>query len=71
MKRKHGHFARNALLVASCYAALIAVAWIAVGFGGAVIAATGAGVLIALAVPALFIYEEEHELFHPHRRPGH
>jgi hypothetical protein len=69
MKRKHGHFARNALLVASCYVALIVVAWLAVGFGGAVIAATGAGALIALAVPPVVIYEEEQELL-PHRRPG-
>ena len=71
MERKHGHFARNALLVASCYVALIAVAWIAVGFGAAVIAAVGAGALIALGLPPLAIYEEEQQLSHPHRRPGH
>lgn len=70
MERKGGHFVRNALLVASWYVALIAVAWIAVGFGAAVIAATGAGALIALGLPPLIIYEEEQELFHPHRRPG-
>ena len=70
MERKSSHFARNALLVASCYVALIVVAWIAVGFGAAVIAATGAGALIALGLPPLVIYEEEQELFHPHRHPG-
>ena len=69
MERKYGHFARNVLLVASCYVALIVVAWIAVGFGAAVIAATGAGALIALAVAPVVIYEEEQELL-THRRPG-
>jgi hypothetical protein len=70
MEHKGGHFVRNALLVASCYMALIVAAWIAVGFGAAVIAATGAGALIALGLPPLIIYEEEQELFHPHRHPG-
>lgn len=70
MERKHGHFVRNALLAASCYLALIVAAWIAVGFGGAVIAAVGASALIALGLPPLFIYEEEQELFRPRRRPG-
>jgi hypothetical protein len=70
MELKGSHFVRNALLVASCYVALIVVAWIAIGVGAAAIAATGAGALIALGLPPLIIYEEEQELFHPHRRPG-
>ena len=70
MERRHSHFARNALLVASGYVALIAAAWIAIGFGAAVIAVIGAGALIALGLAPLFIYEEEQELFHPRRRPG-
>lgn len=70
MERKEDHFVRNALLVASCYLALIVAAWIAISFGAAVIAATGAGALIALSLPPLVVYEEEHELFYPHRRPG-
>ena len=70
MKRKDGHIGRNALLIASCYLALIVAAWIAIGFGAAVIAATGAGALIALGLPPLVIYEEEQQLFHPRRRPG-
>lgn len=70
MERKGGRFVRNAWLVASCYVALIAVAWIAGGFGVAVIAAVGVGALIALSLLPLIVYEEEHELSHPHRRPG-
>ena len=68
MQRTVGHFVRDALVVASCYAALIAAAWVALGFGGAIIAATGAGALIALGLPLLFVYVEERELFHPHGR---
>jgi hypothetical protein len=71
MERKVNHFVRDALVVASCYAALIAAAWVALGFGGAMIAATGAGALIALGLPLAFIYYEEWELFHPHGRAGH
>lgn len=70
MERKYRHLVRNALLVASCYVALILAAWITIGFGAAVIAATGAGALIALGLPPLVIYEEEQGLFHPRRRPG-
>jgi hypothetical protein len=70
MERKVSHFVRNALVVVSGYAALIAAGWIAVGFGGAVIAAIGAGALIALGLPPVFIYYEEQELFHPHGRAG-
>jgi hypothetical protein len=70
MERRVSHFVRNALVVASCYVALIAAGWIAVGFGGAVIAAIGAGALIALGLPLVFIYYEEQELFHPHGRAG-
>jgi hypothetical protein len=70
MERRVSHFVRDALVVVSCYAALIAAGWIAVGFGGAVIAAIGAGALIALGLPLVFIYYEEQELFHPHGRAG-
>lgn len=70
MERKGGRFVRNGLLVACCYVALVVAAWIAGGFGVAVIAAVGAGALIALGLPPLIAYEEEHELSHPHRRPG-
>jgi hypothetical protein len=68
MQRTVGHFVRDALVVASCYVALIAAAWVALGFGGAIIAATGAGALIALGLPLLFVYFEQRELFHPHGR---
>ena len=70
MEGKRSHFVHPALLVTTCYVALIVVAWIAVGFGAAVIAAIGAGALIALGLPPLIIYEEEQELSHPHRHPG-
>lgn len=70
MQRRVSHFVRDALVVASCYAALVAAGWIAVGFGGALIAAIGAGALIALFLPLVFIYYEEQELFHPRGRAG-
>jgi len=70
MERNVSHFVRDALVVASCYAALIAAAWVALGFGGAMIAAIGAGALIALGLPLVFVYLEERELFHPHGRAG-
>ena len=70
MESKVSHFVRDALVVVSGYAALIAAGWIAVGFGGVVIAAIGAGALIALGLPLVFIYYEEQELFHPHGRAG-
>jgi hypothetical protein len=70
MQRRVSHFVRDALVVAFCYAALVAAGWIAVGFGGAVIAAIGAGALVALGLPLVFIYYEEQELFRPHGRDG-
>jgi len=70
MERKVSHFVRDALVVASCYVALIAAGWIALGFGGAVIAAVGAGTLIALFLPLVFIHYEEQELLHPRGRAG-
>ena len=70
MERRISHFVRDGLVVVSCYAALIAAGWIALGFGGAVIAAIGAGALIALGLPMVFIYYEGQELFHPHGRTG-
>lgn len=68
MERRVSHLARDALVVASGYAALIAAGWIAVGFGGAVIVAVGAGALLALCLPLVFVYFEEQESFHPHPR---
>ncbi len=68
MQRRVTHLVRDAAIVATCYAALIAVAWIALGLGGAVIAAVGAGALIALFLPFVFVYEEEQELLHPRGR---
>lgn len=68
MQRRVSHLVRDTLVVASGCAALIAAGWIAVGFGGAVIVAIGAGALIALGLPLVFVYFEEQELFHPHRR---
>jgi hypothetical protein len=70
MQRKVSHFVRDALIVVSGYAALIAAGWIAVGFGGAVIVAIGAGALIALGLPLVSIYYEEQESFHPRGRAG-
>lgn len=70
MERKVSYFVRDVLVVASCYAALIAAAWVALGFGGAMIAAIGAGALVALALPLVFVSFEEQESFHPHRRAG-
>ena len=68
MERRVSHLVRDSLVVVSGYAALIAAGWVALGFGGAVILAIGAGALAALGLPLVFIYYEEHELFHPHRR---
>jgi hypothetical protein len=70
MERRASHLIRDALLVGCAYVLLIAVGWIAIGFGGAVIVAIGAGALIALALPLTVIYEEEEELLHPHGRGG-
>jgi len=70
MQRRVSHLVCDALDVVSGYAALIAAGWIAVGFGGAVIAAIGAGALIALGLPLVFISYERQELFHPHGRAG-
>jgi hypothetical protein len=70
MQRRISHLVPDALVVVASYAALIVAAWIALGFGGAVIAAIGAGALIALGLPLVFIYSEEQELFHPHGRAG-
>ena len=70
MERKVSHFVRDALVVGSGYVALIAAAWIALGFGGAMIAAIGVGALIALGLPLAFVYFEEQESLHPHGRAG-
>jgi hypothetical protein len=70
MERRVSHLVRHTLVLVSGYAALIAAAWVALGFGGAVIAAIGAGALIALGLPLVFVYLEERELFHPHGRAG-
>ena len=70
MERKVSHLVRDALVVVSGYAALIAAGWIALGFGGAVIVAVGAGALVALGLPLVSIYHEEQESFHPHGRAG-
>jgi hypothetical protein len=70
MERKASHLVRDALLVVFCYGALIAAGWVAFGFGGAVIVATGAGALLALGLPLVVVYYEEQESFHPHGRAG-
>jgi hypothetical protein len=70
MERTVNHLVRDTLVVVSGYAALIAAGWIALGFGGAVIVAIGAGALLALCLPLLFIYFEEQESLHPHERAG-
>lgn len=70
MERKVSHLVRDALVVVSGYAALIAAGWIAFGFGGAVIVAVGAGALVALGLPLVYIHYEEQESFHPHGRAG-
>ena len=70
MQGRVSHLVRDALVVVSGCAALIAASWIALGFGGAVIVAIGAGVLIAPGLALVFIYHEEQESFHPHRRAG-
>jgi hypothetical protein len=68
MEARVSHLVRDALVVASGFAALIAAGWVAVGFAGAVIVAVGAGVVLALGLPLVFVYFEEQESFHPHRR---
>jgi hypothetical protein len=70
MQRRVSHLVRDTLLVLSGYATLIAAAWIALGFGGAVIVAIGAGALVALGLPLVFVSFEERELFDPHGRAG-
>ena len=71
MERTVSHLVRDTLVVVFCYAALIAAGWIAVGFGGAVIVAIGAGALVALGLPLAFIYYERQESIHPPGRAGH
>ena len=68
MEQTVSHLVRDTLVVASCYAALIAAAWVALGFGGAMIAAIGGAALIAFGLPLIFVYFEERELLHPHGR---
>ena len=70
MERRVSHLVRDTLAVVSCYAALIAAGWIAVGLGGAVIVAIGGGALVALGLPLAFVYYEEQQSFHP-PGPGH
>ena len=70
MERPVNHLVRDTLVVVSGYVALIAAGWIALGFGGAVIVAVGAGALFALCLPLPFIYYEEHESLHPRERAG-
>src|SRR5918994_7200390 len=45
------HFVRDTLIVVFGYLALVAAAWLGLGFGGALVAAIGAGALIALFLP--------------------
>jgi len=70
MERKVSHLVRDALVVGSGYVVLIAATWVALGFGGAMIAAIGAGALIALGLPLAFVCYEEQESFHPPGRAG-
>ena len=67
MERRVSHFVRDTLVVASCYAALIAAAWVALGFGGAMIAAIGGAALIALGLPLIVVYVEERGLLYSPR----
>ena len=70
MERTVNHLVRDTLVVVSGYLALIAAGWIALGFGGAVIVAIGAGALLALCLPLASIYYEEQESLHRHERAG-
>jgi hypothetical protein len=62
------HFVRDTLIVVFGYLALVAAAWLGLGFGGALVAAIGAGALIALFLPLVFIHYEEQALLHPRGR---
>ena len=68
MRAQASHFVRDTLIVVFGYAALVAAAWVGVGFGGALIAAIGAGALIAFCLPLVFIHHEEQALLHPRGR---
>lgn len=67
MERRVSHLVRDTLAVVSCYAALIAAGWIAVGLGGAVIVAIGGGALVALGLPLAFVYYEGAAVLPPAR----
>jgi hypothetical protein len=56
------HLIRDLVLASATVVVLAIAAWIAIDYGAAIMLAVGGFSLVALAIPFVTIYEEEHGL---------